>query len=154
MHSEFYLNNKFISIEEINQLFSDGEKIKDYLSKNNLKCGYHLDCQAILVSAILSKNNLVYLRSKRKSDHLNNCPFHDLARLKQKLIKNRTLNFLIKGLPKRTVNIDEEEFNKLIASKYTGPYLKLAELFDLLKNDPELGFLKETSFINPDYCKE
>lgn len=155
MHEKFYLNNDLVDKNEINSKFGSGEEIKSYLSNNKVECGYIEECKARLVSAIHHKNKIVYLRSKRKIDHLINCPFHDLVKLKEKIIKNKTLKFLIKkDLPKRTVKVFENRNDELIAAKYNGTYLKLDELFELLRNDPDLEFLKKQSFIDPEYCEE
>lgn len=153
MHGKFYLDNKLSLINEINSIFSDGDEIKNFLSGKDVRCGYDDNCPAKLIPVILSKNKLVYLRSKRKKDHLNNCPFHNLDFLKKKLVKNKNFDFLVREFPQRSRNKSNEKTNELISGDGLGIW-KLSDLFTLLKNDPDLDHFKYSHFIDPEYCDE
>lgn len=158
MHEEFYLNKEHTTIEKLNERFNEGIKIKNYLKSNEVKCGYILECNANLIPAMFKKTGAVYLKSKDKKEHLKICPYNDLLIIRNKMVKKGSLHFLIKNFPtiSSSSNKDSDyEINKLIVGEHkSNKFIKLAELFNLLKSDLKLAFLKETSFIDPNYCEQ
>lgn len=159
MHEVFYLNNDLTTMEEINSMFDDGIKIKEYLNKNHVQCGYCLECQTLLEAVMFKVTKAVYLRTKRGEKHILNCSYYDLEELRKKYLKCGSLEFLFKKfsikrkIPKKIINYNDSN-NVLISGQNTASNDKsLSKIYYLFKNDKENKFNKN-DFIDIDNCEQ
>lgn len=160
MHKVFYLSNKLTTMEEINLMFGDGQKIKDYLNKNLVQCGYSLECKAPLEAAMFQETKVVILKTKKNQKHTLNCSYYDLEKLREKILKYGSLEFLFKKfsgkrkIPKKITNYNYKNSNELISENNIPLNDKrLSQAYYLFKNDKEDKFDKNI-FIDIDNCEQ
>ncbi|WP_425380853.1 hypothetical protein [Spiroplasma endosymbiont of Polydrusus pterygomalis] len=160
MHKVFYLNNNFTTMEEINLMFDDGLKIKEYLNKHHLQCGFSLECKAILEAVMFKVTKAVYLRTQKGERHVLNCSYYYLVKLREKILKYGSLEFLFKKfskkrkISKKITNSNHNNSNELISGNNIPLDDKsLSKIYYLFKNDKENEFDKNI-FIDNDNCEE